>query len=112
MFVFFFVCGLTFSSSVNAQLAINNTFESWIISFQNANTTIPPTGGLVVPFTIGPNPTAGRGVLQAINPNFCNNKFQGSGTWIAACSFLTNNVVYIAPSIGIFPPTPAIFIFN
>jgi len=109
MFAFFLLCGITYSSTANAQIAINNTLETWIVSFQNADTPCPP--GITI-FTIGPIPTAGRGVLQGSNPVGCNNKFQGSGTWTATCSFLTDNVQYIAPSVGIFPPTPAVFIFN
>ena len=109
MIVFFLICGLAYSSNVNAQLAINNTLETWIVSYQNADTPCPP--GFTT-FTIGPDPNAGRGVLQASNPNFCNNKFQASGTWFSTCSLLTNNVQYIAPSVGVFPPTPAVFIFN
>ncbi len=105
MFVFFLICGLTYSSNVSAQIAINNTTETWIVSFQNADTTCPPG---VTLFTIGPDPAAGRGVLQASNPNFCNNKFQASGTWQATCSLLTDNVQYTAPSFL----SPAIFIFN
>ena len=108
LIAFFLVCGLAYSSSMSAQIAINNTTETWIVSFQNADTPCPP--GITI-FTIGPVPTAGRGVLQASNPNFCNNKFQGSGFWNAPCSLLTNSVQYIAPAATL-PPTPAIFIFN
>jgi len=105
-FVFFLLCGITYSSSLSAQFAINNTTETWIVSYQNADTPCPP--GFTV-FTIGPIPTAGRGVLQGSSPNTCNNKFQGSGVWAATCSALTSTVQYIAPSI--FFPQP-IFIFN
>lgn len=105
-FVFALLCGLTYSSDVNGQIAINNTNEAWIISYQNAQTLIPANTSTT--FTIGPNPTAGRGVLQAINPNFCNNKFQASGSWQALCSFQTDNVQYFAPTLF----SPAVFIFN
>lgn len=107
-FAFVLLCGVTYSS--NAQIAINNTLETWIVSYQNVDTPIPPG---IWPFTLGTNTSAGIGVMQASNPNFCNHKFPAPGTWISTCSFFTNNVVYSAPIISpFFPPIPAIFTFN